>query len=484
LGYDLVEFNGNRTRVRYRVNTEPGSSGSPCFDRNWDIVALHHAGAYKDDAKDRFNQGIPIGRIVADLRSQGIDPSALKPPAAADVVAPAPCGFAPTLIVVCSKSDKDRALALLEQARIPPQFVARVGNRPPATVADNAIGVYLGSDTAANDPVVLKTISELRRINLQVVPVATDLKSFKSQTPRELHAFNAEEWEIGKPTPSTLRGRIRQLLGLEVTPQDRSVFICYCREDSRGQVKDLQTALAARSYDVFVDLSDIPLGDPVQAVIDQQLSSAGSQALLFVRSENAHKSKWIHDELLWAYTREIAIVVCQSGFQRNRIPLIDSLPVLALGNTTLAENADEIVKWLDYEIALSNTRNVQLARTLEGIARTHEKGDSLVAVESCRHDTSLMDLRYCRTVAGAEVRRAILVKNSARRPTTTLIQYLVNQLVGGERDAAILLYDAPETPLSDEEHSLFKAIAGGSRLWWIPREDAAEQLPQILDEVA
>src|SRR5262249_24116586 len=37
----IIGVNGNGTRVRYRTNTERGSSGSPCCDANWDLVALH-----------------------------------------------------------------------------------------------------------------------------------------------------------------------------------------------------------------------------------------------------------------------------------------------------------------------------------------------------------------------------------------------------------------------------------------------------------
>jgi hypothetical protein len=51
-------------RVYYETNTEAGSSGSPVFTIDWELVALHHAwdvGA---------NRGIPMRDIVADLRRQ------------------------------------------------------------------------------------------------------------------------------------------------------------------------------------------------------------------------------------------------------------------------------------------------------------------------------------------------------------------------------------------------------------------------------
>jgi hypothetical protein len=65
----VIGLNGNQTRIRYRTNTDPGSSGSPVFTMDWDIVALHHYGDPKY-LNPLFNQGVPIElirqRIVAD----------------------------------------------------------------------------------------------------------------------------------------------------------------------------------------------------------------------------------------------------------------------------------------------------------------------------------------------------------------------------------------------------------------------------------
>jgi len=70
----IQSVNANRTRVRYSTNTEPGSSGSPCFDENWNLVALHHSGDpnFAPDHAPEFNEGIPIDAIVRYLRRQGL----------------------------------------------------------------------------------------------------------------------------------------------------------------------------------------------------------------------------------------------------------------------------------------------------------------------------------------------------------------------------------------------------------------------------
>lgn len=50
------------SRLRYRVDTEPGSSGSPCFTAQMDLVALH-----RGSAEGVANQGVPFDAIVKAL---------------------------------------------------------------------------------------------------------------------------------------------------------------------------------------------------------------------------------------------------------------------------------------------------------------------------------------------------------------------------------------------------------------------------------
>lgn len=60
--------------VRYRADTEPGSSGSPVLNNRWELVALHHAGGDRDAQGTWLNnEGIRIDAVVKDLREHFSD---------------------------------------------------------------------------------------------------------------------------------------------------------------------------------------------------------------------------------------------------------------------------------------------------------------------------------------------------------------------------------------------------------------------------
>ncbi len=58
-----------RSRVRYRLNTIQGSSGSPCFDLTFNLVALHNAALRDPSLKERLNQGVSIHQIRNHLQA-------------------------------------------------------------------------------------------------------------------------------------------------------------------------------------------------------------------------------------------------------------------------------------------------------------------------------------------------------------------------------------------------------------------------------
>jgi endonuclease G, mitochondrial len=85
--------------LHYQTDTAPGSSGSPVFNDQWEVVALHHSGVPKRDSRGRIlsidgtvwreedgeqkiawkaNEGVRISRIVKHIKTQSLSSSAKK----------------------------------------------------------------------------------------------------------------------------------------------------------------------------------------------------------------------------------------------------------------------------------------------------------------------------------------------------------------------------------------------------------------------
>jgi hypothetical protein len=62
----------DQTRVRHRTNTEEGSSGSPCFNQDWELVALHHSGDPNFARNPAYNEAIPFEAILKLLTKRGL----------------------------------------------------------------------------------------------------------------------------------------------------------------------------------------------------------------------------------------------------------------------------------------------------------------------------------------------------------------------------------------------------------------------------
>jgi V8-like Glu-specific endopeptidase len=64
------------SRLQYLTDTMPGSSGSPVFDRQWRVVAVHHSGGWMrepDTGQHTYrNEGIPLAIIVRAGRGAGL----------------------------------------------------------------------------------------------------------------------------------------------------------------------------------------------------------------------------------------------------------------------------------------------------------------------------------------------------------------------------------------------------------------------------
>lgn len=72
LGFqNVIGMDDKQLRLRYRVNTQEGSSGSPIFNEKFELIGLHNS-SDAINIPPRYNQGVPIARIKADIDQKGI----------------------------------------------------------------------------------------------------------------------------------------------------------------------------------------------------------------------------------------------------------------------------------------------------------------------------------------------------------------------------------------------------------------------------
>lgn len=73
--YHNIVTNADERVVQYLTDTLKGSSGSPVFNSDWEVIALHHSGGGKKEGEPRLplgiksrNEGIYINRIIQFIK--------------------------------------------------------------------------------------------------------------------------------------------------------------------------------------------------------------------------------------------------------------------------------------------------------------------------------------------------------------------------------------------------------------------------------
>lgn len=70
----VAQLNANKTRISHTVNTDKGSSGSPCFTISLELAAIHQAGAFgrEPSPAPAYNQAVPVHPIRALMARHGV----------------------------------------------------------------------------------------------------------------------------------------------------------------------------------------------------------------------------------------------------------------------------------------------------------------------------------------------------------------------------------------------------------------------------
>jgi len=127
--------------LHYETDTEPGSSGSPVFNDQWEVVALHHASVPAEGHAEYggfLNEGIRVSKLLKFLRDQRFAPAqqalldrlATRPERARPVPDGAPQVLTITTPVDIRLRAEPAAAARPETGRIDPDYSNREGYDP------------------------------------------------------------------------------------------------------------------------------------------------------------------------------------------------------------------------------------------------------------------------------------------------------------------------------------------------------------------
>src|ERR1700733_806762 len=138
-----------------------------------------------------------------------------------------------------------------------------------------------------------------------VVPVVTDLNSYRSAVPPVLEGLNGVALADCGAECERIAARIMEGFGL--LRERRRLFISYRRKDSSGVAAQLYEALDLAGYDVFLDTHGaIKPGEPFQEILWHRL--ADTDVVVLLDTPDFLGSRWTEEELARANNSNLQIL--------------------------------------------------------------------------------------------------------------------------------------------------------------------------------
>jgi TIR domain len=224
---------------------------------------------------------------------------------------------------------------------------------------DPSVAVYFGTPGAMLDGGVRERVTRVLADGVLVVPIVEDLGRFSECVPDELRPLNGWEWSGQDPARRLARILLEEL-GIE--DRQRRVFISHKREDGLGAAERLFDALGHQRFVPFIDRFAIPRGARVQDHIADALEDHAF--LLLLETPQAHDSEWVFDEVDYALSHFMGILIVQWPGNPEPVPGSPGLPRLTLSVAEI--ESDEHGYQVPSEAALE--------RVLAGVEAAHAVG--------------------------------------------------------------------------------------------------------------
>lgn len=163
-----------------------------------------------------------------------------------------------------------------------------------------AAAVYYGIGRSGACTIVAE---KMREGAIPILPAVLDLNQCKYNLPTVLKRLNAHQIDIHDKCQDEAASWLMEELGL--IKKQRLVFISYRREDSVGVAQQLDRALDARLFQVFLDTHSIRRGALFQDVIGDRMSDA--DLMIFLDTPGALSSRWVAEELSIAHNLGLGV---------------------------------------------------------------------------------------------------------------------------------------------------------------------------------
>jgi len=167
-----------------------------------------------------------------------------------------------------------------------------------------AVGVWLGSAQAKESAGLVSRAAQFLAAGGVVLPVVADLDQFTAGVPPELATLNGFKWSTSTDLESLVHVILEEL-GIE--EQQRRVFISHKRDDGLGAAEQVHDRLTHHRFLPFIDRFAIPNGERVQEKIADALEDHAF--LLLLETPDAHTSDWVFDELEYALSHGMGVLI-------------------------------------------------------------------------------------------------------------------------------------------------------------------------------
>lgn len=246
-----------------------------------------------------------------------------------------------------------------------------------------AVGVFLGGPAAVANAALRDPVAECLASGMVIIPIVGDLSNFHAEVPDYLAFANGVEWSA----PEDLEPIVRLILEeLGIEEKHRRVFISHKRDDGLGAAEQLHDTLSHHRFRPFIDRFAVRAGAGVQDEIANALEEHAF--LLLLETPLAHTSDWVFDEVDYALSHAMGIIIVKWPGEPIPVPGSHGLPRLELdaGEITTDDHGYETLtdaglNRVVAEVEAAHGRGLVRRRRL--IIRSIEEAAVVAGAQSC-----------------------------------------------------------------------------------------------------